>query len=63
MYMDFVLFALIFQHTFFAALRQADFLYHALTLRFTQWVIIRLTQSGTTTWTTALPKSFIRGGW
>lgn len=45
---DFVLFALIFHCTLFAALRQADFLYHALTLRFTQWIIIRLTQTGTT---------------
>lgn len=58
--MDFVLFALIFQHTLFAALRQADFLYHALTLKFTQWVMIRLTQSGSKTWTTALPKWFIK---
>lgn len=58
--MDFVLFPLIFQHTLFAALRQADFPHHALTFRFTQWVMITQTQSGSTTQSPALPKWLIK---
>lgn len=46
--------------TLFAALRQADFLHHALTFRFTQWVMITQTQSGSTTQSPALPKWLIK---
>lgn len=60
---DIVLFALIFQHPpLLSLLKQAGFPYDVFPFRSMQWIMIRLTQSGSTAWSTSLPKWLTKGG-
>lgn len=60
---DIVLFALIFQHPpLLSLLKQAGFPRDVLPFRSMQWIMIRLTQSGSTAWSTSLPKWLTKGG-